>query len=150
MFEPQLDDLNGSTWYHAQPVCSLASNTEKIVWVEAAIVVCNTWVVFAGDYHQESWQWANLVLQQNKPTWKLAPEAILEVMVGYPLHKRQTRANMFEWLQFILQRAGRIHQNYQYHFVPVEIEASGIKVWCLTAVSHMSPKQPPSGRTILS
>lgn len=137
MFDQQLDDLNGSNWYHAQPVWSSPSNTQKAVWVEAAIVVCNAWVVFAGDYHQETWQWTNSVLQQDRPTWKLAPEAILEVMVGYPLHKRQTRANMYEWLQFILQRAGRKQHNYQYQFVPVEVEACGIKVWCLTAVSPL-------------
>lgn len=133
MFYQQRDYSGGGNGYQVQNDYCLTLSKKEVV-VDAAIFACNAWVVFEGNYHQTTRLWANLVLHHSKPSWKLGTESILEVIVGYPLHKRRTRANMYGLLQFIMQREGREQKDYHIQFIPVEIEVSMMEVWCLTAV----------------
>lgn len=99
---------------------------KPIAWVDAAVLACNAWLVFDND--EKVHQWATAVLQYKKPEMRLAPDAPVEPIVGYPLHKSGVRASMYELLQFVVTRAGLDWQAYQPRFSQVSGDTPSIQV----------------------
>lgn len=133
MFSWQANYLKGFKWWNNQGVSVQQLDSYSPLWVEAGILVCNAWLVFEGKYQESVRQWAGYVLQRGNPALNLTPQATLEAIVGYPLHKRHTRAEMYELLQFVLKREGCEPQDYHTQFIAVQFEVPLLEVWCLIA-----------------
>ena len=111
------------------PVVQPASPASKCQ-LEAAVLVCDTFLTFDNDaavYH-----WAAEILKHINSDYQLARKANVEAVVGYKGNKNVLYTNMQELLHLMLNRRELRPDEYVMKLFEIEIEA--MRIWCAVAV----------------
>lgn len=119
---------NNSKATVVQPINQVA----PVQLLDAAVLVCDTFLVFANDTAVD--QWATKILNQVDSAYQLTPTAKVEAIVGYRGNQSALHSNMQDLLHLMLTRQG--HSPYRHVIKFDEIEAKGqrMRIWCAVAI----------------
>ncbi len=116
-------------WNNNKPPSIQPASPATKIQLDAAVLVCDTFLVFEDDtavYH-----WAAEILNHINSDYQLARRAKVEAVVGYKGNKYVLYTNMQDLLHLILTRTQLPLYEYVVKFFEIEVKA--MRIWCAVA-----------------
>jgi hypothetical protein len=132
MFTRQVNRAYQISWPGGKVMTGQEYSQKRAEQLEAAVLVCNQWVIFESDL--ACIQWATNVVQQIYPEIKIRQPARLEVIVGRWGGDNHIQTNMRELLALIMTRAGLDQQHCHIEIFDKEINGFKTRVWGVLAL----------------
>lgn len=120
------------SWHNNKPSVVQPINQATQLQLDAAVLVCDTFLVFASD--TAAYQWADHILHEINPAFQLTTKAKVEAIVGYKGNPSDLHTNMQDLIHLTLNRMGFPPKEYRINFLETKTKLPPMHIWCALAV----------------